>query len=189
MGFFTSEPSGYYQSVLNTVPASSSENMQDTSNRIRQNVAQQVSGRGMGIGRGAYASLVTRGETDAAIAAQQRKQQEAMQRAQLAMSAPVTPSAVSQFGAPLLGGMGYGMGPAVGKGLASGVADLWNWGAGQFSDAYNALKGTPGANFDQSWGNYASQAVPYADLVGVASTPAFDPSWADYASQAFSSIW
>lgn len=145
---------------------------QDAMNRIRQGVAQQTTARGMPVGRGSYASLVSRGVTDAAVKRAQDEQRARLAHTQtmsglMGQPGAVQPTALSSIGSYLGKTLGEAASPVIQKGVSSGLEKLWGMGAKQAADAYGALTA----------GGLPSTGFVEAPFAGHEYTPAMEGGW------------
>lgn len=152
----TAGPNFGYTGVSNDV-------YDQAANQLRQQVAQQVTNRGMSIGRGAYANLTAKGLSDLA---KKRAEEDFANRTKwlgtvlpsttgtvippspgVVTTPQIQPSGFSQISSPFLQGVGYKYG-----------GDLFGMGAQGATKAYEALRDwfTPAAEAASGVGDYLS---------------------------------
>lgn len=155
-GWFSSGIPSAYSGLRYDYEPESEAVWKDTMDRIREGTAQQVTNRGLGVGRGAYASLVSRGVKDAAVSRAKNEQEQKRLWSQQQAQIPVQPSTFGQVLAPVGQGLMYdlalrGPGSMLGKGVtgamgglagaakASSLLPSVGASAADYSNAYNSL--------------------------------------------------
>lgn len=167
MSFFEPEIAKPYRSLKYDYAAEDDRVMQDASNQARQIGAQQAARGGFSSPRGVATNTYSRLMGDVLKDRAQRERDNHLKYTQTMAGLPSQPSAISQIGGPLLSGVGYGMGPAIGKGMVSGIGSLWGMGTEGLSSAYNNLR----YGYDPAWASASAAAVPAAEYAPeVAST-------------------